>query len=298
MATQQALAARTERLDPEIATHAYQKEERGGKVFVDSTRAGQGTHRGRVQPAGPPRVAGLGAGGLESLDDVRPRDITVRTARERLGDGGDAWTESLPEPQQLPADLIAEATPSRLPVSWPCTRASDGRRRSATRPATDDRPLRSLPHDEQRLPVGTPMAGTEVEHLVSALDRLRTTFEWKSDGLILAGLQTRIGASALTLKLTCSSTAFAWGTTSFALSATERQGQCAVGLHRVGQRGLALHVHDGRHPRAALRALGGRGRQVAGEGSGRRLPTVASTSSATSPLLTGTMPACAGSSAT
>jgi hypothetical protein len=44
-----------------------------------------------------------------------------------------------------------------------------------------------------------PFAGSEVEHLVGALDRLRATFQWKADGLDAAGLQTRIGASALTL---------------------------------------------------------------------------------------------------
>jgi Protein of unknown function (DUF664) len=44
-----------------------------------------------------------------------------------------------------------------------------------------------------------PVAGTEAEHLFGALDRLRTTFRWKADGLDAAGLQTRIGASALTL---------------------------------------------------------------------------------------------------
>ncbi len=44
-----------------------------------------------------------------------------------------------------------------------------------------------------------PLAGTEVEHLVGALERLRTTFRWKADGLDAAGLQTRIGASSLTL---------------------------------------------------------------------------------------------------
>ncbi len=44
-----------------------------------------------------------------------------------------------------------------------------------------------------------PIAGTEVEHLVGALDRLRTTFRWKADGLDATGLQTRIGASTLTL---------------------------------------------------------------------------------------------------
>ncbi len=44
-----------------------------------------------------------------------------------------------------------------------------------------------------------PLAGTEAEHLVGALDRLRTTFRWKAGGLDAAGLQTRVGASSLTL---------------------------------------------------------------------------------------------------
>jgi Protein of unknown function (DUF664) len=44
-----------------------------------------------------------------------------------------------------------------------------------------------------------PLAGTEAEHLAGALDRLRTTFRWKADDLDAAGLQTRIGASTLTV---------------------------------------------------------------------------------------------------
>jgi Protein of unknown function (DUF664) len=44
-----------------------------------------------------------------------------------------------------------------------------------------------------------PLAGTEAEHLVGALDRLRATFRWKADDLDAAGLQARIGASSLTL---------------------------------------------------------------------------------------------------
>ncbi|HUC58260.1 MAG TPA: DUF664 domain-containing protein [Streptosporangiaceae bacterium] len=44
-----------------------------------------------------------------------------------------------------------------------------------------------------------PLAGTEAEHLVGALDRLRATFRWKTDGLDAAGLRTRTAASALTL---------------------------------------------------------------------------------------------------
>ncbi len=35
-----------------------------------------------------------------------------------------------------------------------------------------------------------PIAGTEAEHLVGSLDRLRTTFRWKADDLDAAGLQT------------------------------------------------------------------------------------------------------------
>ena len=44
-----------------------------------------------------------------------------------------------------------------------------------------------------------PLAGTDAEHLIGALDRLRWTFAWKADGLDREGLTTRIGASELTL---------------------------------------------------------------------------------------------------
>jgi hypothetical protein len=44
-----------------------------------------------------------------------------------------------------------------------------------------------------------PFAGTEAEHLIGALERLRTTFRWKADGLDANGLQAHIGPSALTL---------------------------------------------------------------------------------------------------
>jgi hypothetical protein len=44
-----------------------------------------------------------------------------------------------------------------------------------------------------------PLAGTETEHIVGALDRLRTTFRWKADALDAAGLQVRTATSSLTL---------------------------------------------------------------------------------------------------
>ena len=44
-----------------------------------------------------------------------------------------------------------------------------------------------------------PLAGTETGQLLGSLERLRTTFRWKADGLDAAGLQKRIGSSTLTL---------------------------------------------------------------------------------------------------
>jgi len=44
-----------------------------------------------------------------------------------------------------------------------------------------------------------PLAGSEVEHVVGALERLRATFRFKTDGLDAAGLKTSIGGSTLTL---------------------------------------------------------------------------------------------------
>ena len=45
----------------------------------------------------------------------------------------------------------------------------------------------------------TPLAASELEHLVGSLDLLRTTFRWKADGLDSAGLAHRVGSSTLTL---------------------------------------------------------------------------------------------------
>ncbi|GAB3250846.1 DinB family protein [Alteromonas gracilis] len=53
--------------------------------------------------------------------------------------------------------------------------------------------------DPTHWPVEPPLAGTDEEHLVGMLERLRATFRWKAGGLDAAGLATRIGASDLTL---------------------------------------------------------------------------------------------------
>lgn len=55
-----------------------------------------------------------------------------------------------------------------------------------------------IPGSEET-PWEPPLAGTEAEQVIGALDRLRWTFRWKVDGLDAAGLGQRIGASSLTL---------------------------------------------------------------------------------------------------
>jgi hypothetical protein len=52
---------------------------------------------------------------------------------------------------------------------------------------------------DSEYPWEPPLAGTEAQHLVGALERLRTTFRWKADGLDAAGLDVSVGASTLTL---------------------------------------------------------------------------------------------------
>jgi hypothetical protein len=44
-----------------------------------------------------------------------------------------------------------------------------------------------------------PLAGTETEHVVGALDRVRAKFRWKVDGLDKDGLNARLGPSTSTL---------------------------------------------------------------------------------------------------
>jgi bifunctional non-homologous end joining protein LigD len=106
-AATRALAARAERLDPALATTAFIREDRGGKVFLDSTRAGGGTVVAAYSPRVRPGLTVSFPVAWDDLDQVTPADFTVRTAVRLLGER-DPWAESMPAPQALPADLIEE----------------------------------------------------------------------------------------------------------------------------------------------------------------------------------------------
>jgi DNA ligase D len=106
-AATRAIAARAERLDPELATTAFVKEDRGGKVFVDSTRVGGATVIAAYSPRVRPGVPVSFPVGWDELGEVSPVDFTVHTAVERLGQG-DPWADHMPAPQQLGDDLVEE----------------------------------------------------------------------------------------------------------------------------------------------------------------------------------------------
>ncbi|GIJ49532.1 ATP-dependent DNA ligase [Virgisporangium aliadipatigenens] len=106
-AAQRAVAARAERLDPALATTAYIKEDRHGKVFLDSTRAGSATVVAAYSPRIRPGVPVSFPVSWDELDDVTPRDFTIRTVPALVADR-DPWAEAMPAPQTLPEDLIAE----------------------------------------------------------------------------------------------------------------------------------------------------------------------------------------------
>jgi bifunctional non-homologous end joining protein LigD len=128
-AATRAIAGRAERLDPEIATTAFMKEDRGGKVFVDSTRVGGATVISAYSPRVRPGVPVSFPVSWNELDDIAPADFTVHTALERLGDG-DPWAAQMPRPQRLPADLIEEG--HAIPVGR-VQAMHEGKRRSRAR---------------------------------------------------------------------------------------------------------------------------------------------------------------------
>lgn len=106
-AATRAIAVRAEQFDRELATTAFVRDDRGGKVFLDSTRAGGATvvaaYSPRIRP-GTPVSFPLP---WDELAQITPGDFTVHTALGMLGDR-DPWGELMPAPQHLSDALIEE----------------------------------------------------------------------------------------------------------------------------------------------------------------------------------------------
>jgi DNA ligase D-like protein (predicted polymerase) len=120
------IAARAERLDPSTVTTAFIKDDRAGKVFVDSTRVGGATvvaaYSPRVRPGAPVSFPV----DWDDLDAVSPADFTVLTAVGHLSDG-DKWATRMPPPQRLGTELLEEGR--SIPVAR-VQAMQEGRRRA------------------------------------------------------------------------------------------------------------------------------------------------------------------------
>jgi bifunctional non-homologous end joining protein LigD len=133
-AATRAIARRAERIDPDFATTAFVKADRGGKVFVDSTRVGGATVIAAYSPRARPGVPVSFPVAWEDLDDIAPAEFTVHTALRQLGDR-DPWREHMPEPQPLPPDLVEEG--QAIPVARVQAMHEGKRRARATRGGTE-----------------------------------------------------------------------------------------------------------------------------------------------------------------
>ena len=83
------------------------KEDRAGKVFVDSTRVGGATVVAAYSPRVRPGVPVSFPVKWDDLDDIAPAEFTIHTAIDQLGDN-DPWAEGMPARQVLSAELIEE----------------------------------------------------------------------------------------------------------------------------------------------------------------------------------------------
>jgi bifunctional non-homologous end joining protein LigD len=128
-AATRAVAARAERLDPELATTAFIREDRQGKVFLDATRSGGATVVAAYSPRIRPGVRVSFPLSWEALDDVTPADFTIHNTPGLL-DGTDPWASSMPGPQRLDADLVAEG--HTIPVAR-VQAMHEGKRRAKAR---------------------------------------------------------------------------------------------------------------------------------------------------------------------
>jgi DNA ligase D-like protein (predicted polymerase) len=106
-AATRAIAVRAERLDPALATTAFLRDDREGKVFLDSTRAGGATVVAAFSPRARPGVPVSFPVAWDHLDHVQPDDFTVRNAAPLIAED-DPWDREMPGPQRLPAGLVAE----------------------------------------------------------------------------------------------------------------------------------------------------------------------------------------------
>jgi bifunctional non-homologous end joining protein LigD len=131
-AATRAIAVRAAALDPDVATTAFLKEDRHGKVFVDPTRVGGGTVVAAYSPRVRPGVPVSFPLTWDELDAVTPRDFTIRTVPGLLESRSDCWAAAMPSPQAVPTVLVEEG--HEIPVPRVAA-MHEGKRRKRARDA-------------------------------------------------------------------------------------------------------------------------------------------------------------------
>lgn len=113
-AATRAVCARAAARGPEIATTAFLRADRGGRVFLDPTRAGGATLVAAYSPRARPGLPVSFPLAWDDLDAVSPSDFTVTTAARLLGDT-DPWRTLRPPAAALPEVLVEEGRAIPVP---------------------------------------------------------------------------------------------------------------------------------------------------------------------------------------
>lgn len=130
-AATRAIAARAEKLDPALATTAFIKEDRDGKVFIDPTRVGGATVVSTFSPRIRPGAPVSFPVSWDTLADVSPLDFRVRNAATLTP----PWSTEDWSMQNLPPDLLDEG--HAIPV--PRVQAMhEGKKRARARRAASE----------------------------------------------------------------------------------------------------------------------------------------------------------------
>jgi len=131
-AATRAIAVRAGRLDPDLTTTAFIKDEREGKVFLDSTRAHGASVAAAYSPRARPGVPVSFPVPWDELDTITPADFTVHTVPALVAGQQEPWAGHLPRPQKLSRELVDEGR--EIPIAR-VQAMHEGKRRARARRA-------------------------------------------------------------------------------------------------------------------------------------------------------------------
>jgi DNA ligase D len=129
-AATRAIAVRAERYDPALATTAFIKEDRKGKVFLDSTRAHGASVVAVYSPRARPGATVSFPVSWDDLDSVAPADFTVHTVPALVAGQRQPWAGLMPGPQKLSPELVEEGR--EIPIAR-VQAMHEGKRRARAR---------------------------------------------------------------------------------------------------------------------------------------------------------------------